>query len=450
MEQQPQETAEKLSLKNWSLIWLFGLAGQLCWNVENQWFNTFVYKKIAPDPSIIAWMTAVSAAFTTVSTFVSGTWSDRIGRRRPFVCIGYMFWGLFTVVFGATEFLPKEPLVLAAVMVVFMDALMSFFGSMGNDAGFHSWTTDITGPHNRGQLGAVIAAQPVIATIVGTVVSGLIIEAFDYFVFFIIMGVFVAAVGAVGLLCMREGKRLAPVRDEKGFAHQVLSVFDLKTFTKNRELFFVFLIMTAYFICFNFYFTHVGNYFIYTLGFSEGTAGVIQGVGLLVAVLFTIPAARFINRGGQARAILFSVAATVAGLMALGFSGTSVALMELGIVLAGIGYVLVLQTTTAWAKNLYPETRRGQYEGVRILFFVLIPMIIGPTCASAVINHAGVPFTNEFGISGMAPTDALFFYGAALSLLTLIPLYFASREQQRAARADGAPERSAYGERGQD
>ena len=334
--------ADRISAKNWFIIWMVGLAGQLCWNVENQWFNTFVYKKIAPDPSIIAWMTAISATFTTISTFVNGTWSDRIGKRRPFIFIGYLLWGLFTIAYGATEFLPKDPLILAAVMVVAMDALMSFCGSMGNDTGFNAWTTDVTNAHNRGRLGAAVAAQPVIATIVGTVGSGIIIEKYDYFAFFIFMGVFVAAIGILGVLLMRESPSLKPVRDEKGFGHQFLSVFDFKTFARNRELFFVFLIMTAYFICFNFYFVHIGNYFIYSLGYSEGTAGVIQGVGLLIAVLFTIPTAKYIDRGGHARAIVVSVVSTIVGLMILGFSGTSVPVMEVGIVLAGIGYVLVL------------------------------------------------------------------------------------------------------------
>ena len=85
--QKPSETG-KISRRNWAVIWLVGLAGQLCWNVENQWFNTFVYAKISPDASIIAWMTGVSAALTTVSTFLCGTWSDRMGRRRPFVFVG--------------------------------------------------------------------------------------------------------------------------------------------------------------------------------------------------------------------------------------------------------------------------------------------------------------------------------------------------------------------------
>ena len=93
---------------------------------------------------------------------------------------------MFTILFGVSEFLPKNQIVAAAVMVVAMDALMSFFGSMGNDAAFSSWTTDLSNDQNRGQIGAVLAALPIIATIVGTVVSGILIAALDYFVFFII------------------------------------------------------------------------------------------------------------------------------------------------------------------------------------------------------------------------------------------------------------------------
>lgn len=51
----------KIGLRNWVIIWVVGLAGQLCWNVENQWFNTFVYAKIAPDPVIINWMDGAQA-----------------------------------------------------------------------------------------------------------------------------------------------------------------------------------------------------------------------------------------------------------------------------------------------------------------------------------------------------------------------------------------------------
>ena len=280
---------EKISRKNLVLIWILGLAGQLCWNVENQWFNTFIYAKIGPYPGIISWMTAVSAAVTTCSTFCFGTWSDRVGKRKPFLAAGYVLWGLFTIAFGLVEFLPKNTVTAAAVMVVAMDALMSLFGSMGNDCAFNSWTTDITNEKNRGQLGAILAALPVIATIVGTVVSGLLIEALDYFAFFVIMGVLVMAVGVFGGLSMRDAADLRSNRQEEGFVKQVLSVFRFRTFLQNKELFWVFGIMSVYFIGFNAFFAHAGNYLIYTLGFDEGMAGILQGAGLGLAVLATIP-----------------------------------------------------------------------------------------------------------------------------------------------------------------
>ena len=58
-------------------------------------------------------------------------------------------------------------------------------------------------------------------------------------------------------------------------------------------------------------------------------------------------------------------------------------------------------------------------------------MVIGPACASAIIQRWGVSFTNEYGIVGTAPTAALFFFAAALSGVTLVPLYFAAREKRK-------------------
>lgn len=425
-----QKGAGKIGIREWILIWVVGLAGQLCWNVENQWFNTFIYDKIGPYPEIISWMTAISSIVTTFSTFFWGTWSDRKGKRRPFIFIGYVLWGMFTILFGVSEFLPKNQLVAAAVMVVAMDALMSFFGSMGNDAAFSSWTTDISNEKTRGQIGAAMAALPIIATIVGTVVSGILITILDYFAFFIIMGVSVMVIGTLGFLFMREGENLEPNRDEKGFWHQVFSVFNFKTVKANKELFCVFLISCVYFICFNFYYAHIGNYFIYVLGYDERMSGILQGAGLGLAILATIPATKAINNGKHIKMICASIVLSVIGLFVIGFAGKSIPLLLPGIILAGIGYVLIMQTTTAWIKNLYPEGNFGQFEGVRIIFNVMIPMVLGPSTASIIIKYFGAEIKIGEEV-GMAPSAVLFFAAGVMSVLTLIPTYFAAKNQMK-------------------
>ena len=198
---------------------------------------------------------------------------------------------------------------------------------------------------------------------------------------------------------------------------------------ENKELFWVFMIMTVYFICFNFYFAHIGNYFIYTLGYDEGMAGILQGVGLGLAVLATIPAIKLINNGKHALTITAGVISSIIGLLIVSVSSTNMILLIPGIILAGIGYVLILQTTTAWAKNLYPENNRGQFEGVRIVFFVLIPMVIGPSVATAVINRFGIPVVID-GEAGMAPSAILFVLAAIMSVLTLVPTWMAVKAKK--------------------
>jgi hypothetical protein len=60
-----------LSTRIWIALILLGFSGQLAWGVENQFFNTFVYDNILPDPRPISWMVAAMSAWM-IST---GAWS---------------------------------------------------------------------------------------------------------------------------------------------------------------------------------------------------------------------------------------------------------------------------------------------------------------------------------------------------------------------------------------
>lgn len=411
---------EKISKKNWALIWILGMAGQLCWNVENSLFSTFVYAKIAPNPTIVAWMVGVSATATTFATFLIGTMGDRRGKRKPFIAFGYILWGIFTIAFGISEFIPITSIFAAGCIVVAMDAIMSFFGSVGYDSAFCAWTTDISNEGNRGKIGGAFAAMPVIATITGTVVSGIIIDALDFFTFFIIIGCIVSLMGVLTLFTLSDSPTLKARKDPKGFWHQFFSVFNYKTVRENKELFWVFIIMMVYFIGFNVYFSYVTIYFVNYLGFDYTMAGIIQGISLLLAILLTIPAAGFIDKGKNTRIISAALLVNVAGLIVISISKTMIVLGS-GMLLSGIGYVIILQTLTAWYKNLYPEDQRGQFEGIKQIFYVCIPMIIGPAISNVVITKFGVEGVIN-GESGMIPNEMLFVVSAVVTLLTFLPL----------------------------
>ena len=437
-----KEKSKLSSFRFWLLIWGLGIAGQLCWNMENQWFNTFVYAKIAKDPTIISWMVGISAAATTFSTFLSGTLSDRRGRRKRVVATGYILWGVFTILFGMTQYITKghletssQLLMIAGIAVVSADAIMSFFGSMGNDGGFNAWANDMMTDSNRGQIGAAMATQPVIGTLVGTVVGGMLVGKNDnYMRLFVAMGVLVILFGIFALLFMEESPNLVSNR-QGSFWRQFFSAFNFKRYFSLKELVWVNLTLAVYFIAFNMYFTHMGNYIIYYLRFTADMMGLIEGIPLVLSMLLVIPATKLINKNKSPLVCMASIILNFAGVLILGFYGKPENVnpstifnwvLLLAVFLVGSGYIVILQTLTVWSKQLYPSDSRGQFEGIRILFFVLIPMVAAPIISNPIIKQSG-KFIDEYGFTEYLPTHTLFLVASGLVLLTFIPLVFAKK-----------------------
>ena len=431
---------KKSKLRFWLLVWGLGIIGQLCWNIENAWFNTFVYAKIAKDPTIISWMVAVSAIATTISTFLFGTLSDRSGKRKPFMSIGYILWGIFTILFGTTEFIAKgqtsaSALMFAATAVVLADALMSFFGSMGNDASYNAWLNDMMNDENRGSIGAALATQPIIGTIIGTVVGGILIGANDnYMRLFVVMGGLAIIFGILSIFLVKDADNLKPYK-EGSFFKQLMSAFDFKALVQRKELIWVFIVLTVYFIAFNVYYPHVGNYMIYYLGFKADDIGIIQGIALLLGMLSVIPASKLLNNNKFVLAASISIIFSVIGVGILGIFGKPEFIdpstimnwpLLIGLFFFGCGYIMFMQVTSVWMKQLFPEDAKGQFEGFRIIFFVLIPWIVSPFIANPIIKNNG-EILDSNGLTAYLPTNVLFLVSMALILLTFIPLVFAAK-----------------------
>lgn len=425
----------------WVLVWGLGIVGQLCWNIENQWFNTFVYAKIAKDPTIISWMVAISAIATTFSTFLFGTLSDRSGKRKPYLAVGYILWGIFTILFGTTEFIAKGNsgnLLLAATAVVLADALMSFFGSMGNDASFNAWLNDMMNGENAGGIGAALATQPIIGTIIGTVAGGLLIGADDnYMRLFIAFGGSVIVLGVLSLFVVKDSPDLKPNK-EGGFWKQLFSAFDFNELFKRKQLVWVFITLTVYFIAFNVYYPHVGNYMIYYLGFKADDIGIIQGIALILGMLSVIPASKLLNKNRYVLAASISIILSMIGVGILGIFGkpefidpTTILNIPLlvGLFFFGCGYIMFMQVTSVWMKQLFPEEAKGQFEGFRIVFFVLIPWIVSPFIANPIIKNNG-EILDSNGLTAYLPTNVLFLVSTLLILVTFVPLIFAARERK--------------------
>ena len=100
---------KKLGKKFWSCMLIFGLIGQVAWVVENMYFNVFIYKMFHASASDIAGMVAASAVTATLTTMFMGPLSDKLGKRKLFICGGYLLWGIsiFSFIFLREDIISK-------------------------------------------------------------------------------------------------------------------------------------------------------------------------------------------------------------------------------------------------------------------------------------------------------------------------------------------------------
>ena len=163
MENKRLTNAVAFGAKNWAVVLIVGLFGQIAWTIENMYFNIFVYHEISTNPDVIAAMVAASAIVATLTTLIMGAYSDHIRKRKIFIVVGYLLWGLSTMAFAWLN--PKHleriapglnAVRFAIVLVIVMDCIMTFFGSTANDAAFNAWVTDVTVPQNRGRVQGVL------------------------------------------------------------------------------------------------------------------------------------------------------------------------------------------------------------------------------------------------------------------------------------------------------
>ena len=421
-----QKGQRVLTGKEWLFVVIVGLAGQLIWCVENTWYPNFVYVKIAPDASIISWMVALSALASTFGCFVWGTLGDRLARRRPQMLMGYALWGITVVLFGLTEYFDHSNMLALTVMVVAADCIMSFIGAMANDSGFIAWTTDITEEGNRGKMGAVVAVLPVAGTILGGLLFGKIIEKIDYFKFFIVLGVFLILMSIAVFFMVKDAPDLVENKDPKGFWHQVFSVFNFSLLKKNKLMRDVCIIFAVYFIGFQMYFSHLTNFLVYTQGYSTGNSGLVLGLPLIAALPFTFLCSRYLDNGKFYNIMYISVALTIVGLLIVWIPNTI--LTCLGIFLFGTGYMCIYQALMVMLKNTMPKSMHGQSEGIRQIFYVVIPMCIGTPIGSFLIKHFGFAMQNEYGVAGYSANWVTFIVAALWMPLVLIPITKAKKD----------------------
>ncbi len=417
----------KLSKKFWFILVIFGLMGQVAWVVENMYFNVFIYKMFKASAAQISMMVSASAIAATLTTWLMGALSDRIGKRKIFICGGYLLWGasILGFVFLKPENLESFAGSLVAAMslgvslTILLDCVMTFFGSTANDACFNAWMTDVGDDSNRGAIEGINAMMPLVAILV--VFGGFM--AFDldksgsWTLIFLIIGLAVIVIGVLGFFMIDEPKGLEKSASGSYF-ETITYCFRKKVFLENKLLYVVTGAFAVFGISIQIFMPYLILYYEQSLGMTNYVF--VMAPAIIIAAVVTAFYGKLYDKLGFKSSVVPTLLFLMAGYVILYF-GRVTAVVFIGSLLMMVGYLTGMAIFGAMIRDNIPEGKSGQFQGLRIFGQVFVPGIIGPAVGAWVLSDAET-IVNSDGTTSFIPNQNIFMAALVVAVLVLVCL----------------------------
>ncbi len=415
---------------------IFSLTGQIAWTIENMYFNVFIYKMFNATPAEISSMVMASAVAATLTTLLIGALSDKVGKRKIFMCMGYILWGIsifaFTLlredVISAMFPMAASASAVGVSLVIIMDCVMTFFGSSANDACFNAWLTDMTDSADRGKAEGINSMMPLVAIL--AVFGGFM--GFDlnlpssWSVIFAIIGIVVIGIGVAGFWLIDDPK-LETSGNQNYFAN-IIYGFRPSVIREHKSLYLYFIASALFGISIQVFMPYLIIYYSVTLGMDNYVF--VMAPAIVIASAFTAFWGRMYDKLPFRRSIALPLGMLCIGYTVMSFA-TATWLVFIGSLLMMCGYLAGAAVLGASLRDNTPENRAGMFQGLRIVSSVLIPGVAGPAISAYLLRNAET-IVNDDGTTSFIPSPVIFEAALAVALTVGLYLYLTNKKNKEA------------------
>ena len=432
----------KLGIRKWLTFILAGFVGQLAWAIENNYFNVYVYD-CTDNYAFIPVMTIASAAAATITTLFMGAVSDRLGKRKLFISCGYILWGISILLFAFLDPTSSFNIVansafVAGTMIVIMDCIMTFFGSTANDAAFNAFVTDNTNNNNRAKVESVLSIMPLIALIIVIVIAGFFVDIEEgspkhWDIFFYIFGGITLLIGILSFFLVP--KDIVQPNKEGNYFASVFYGFRPKVVKNNPVLYITLLAFMVFNIGLQVFMPYFILYVQNVLHITGDNFTISLGIVLLSASAITVIFGVFMDKIGKNKIMIPALVVGAIGGVIIFLVPSDQGFTQPGLIIGGIilmtGYLVSTAVLGAKVRDYTPEKEVGLFQGVRMIFTVLVPMVLGPLIGNALCRVGGTPYQNEYGQTVYPPNKWLFFVTGMIFLCAVVPVILMIRKEKK-------------------
>ena len=437
----------KLGIRKWLTFILAGFVGQLAWAIENNYFNVYVYD-CTKNYSFITAMVIASAAAATITTLLMGAVSDRLGKRKLLISVGYIMWGISIIAFAflnpnSSFNIVANSVFLSGTMIVIMDCVMTFFGSTANDAAFNAFVTDNTNDNNRAKVESVLSVLPLLALIMVILVAGFFVDVpvgdpKHWDIFFYIFGGITLVIGIISFLLVP--KDVTQPNKEENYLKSIFYGFRSKVVKQNPILYITLIAFMVFNIGLQVFMPYFILYVQNVLHIIDMDFTISLGIVLLGASAITVVFGLFMDKIGKNKIMIPALIVGAVGGLIIFLIPADTGFTKIGLIIGGIvlmtGYLVSTAVLGAKVRDYTPVKEVGLFQGVRMIFTVLIPMIIGPLIGRGLCYIGGEPYQNEFEQWVYPPNKWLFFVTGAIFLCAIGPVVWMILKEKKAPKIE--------------
>ena len=168
------------------------------------------------------------------------------------------------------------------------------------------------------------------------------------------------------------------------------------------------------------------------LGFETLDYSLVFGAAIILGAVINLLLGAWTDKMDKAKLLYLAAGIFILGLAGMFFAHFDGKYLTMAIFgLFGFvmitGYILVAALSGALVRDYTPESDAGKLQGVRMIFSVLIPMVVGPMIGNAINKAAGVVLENA-GADAMTtayiPVPGIYLAAAIAGVLmfAVIPL----------------------------
>ncbi len=306
---------------------------------------------------------------------------------------------------------------------------MTFMGSTSNDSAFNAWVTDVTNPVVRPKVETVLMFVGFFAMVavmgVGSLAQGGVIS---YKAFFLGLGLFVTLCGLTGLFTLEE-PAIKGEKTNSNYWSDLFYGFRPSVIKENSKLYLALLGVGFYNIAIQVFFPYLFVYLekVILSGADFGIKTIITAVLAIAAMIAGVVS---LLKVGNKNKILSFIPATilfVAGLFILSTS-TNVVVVLIGIAPTVIGYIVLQIQLSASVRDFIPEDKVGLFQGIRMIFTVLIPMVVGPAIGDIACQISNLTIV-EYGVEKLVPSTSMFLFAAIVGIFVFVPIVLLAKKK---------------------